>query len=65
MILQLNPPLPVFVSGRGTGLAHLVIDYGPESHLYWVVALDSGGELWMLPNPDVRLQVNQTLGRTP
>jgi hypothetical protein len=63
MILQLNPPIPLFVPGRGTGVAHALIDYGPEFHLHWVVGMDDGGEIWTLPNPQVRLQVNQTLGR--
>ena len=36
MITQLNPPLPLRTS-KGDGLAHFVIDYGPESHLMWVV----------------------------
>ncbi len=65
MITQLNPPIPVFISGRGTGLAHLVIDYGPEFHLLWTVILDKGGEIWTLPNPLVRGQFNVTMGRTP
>lgn len=64
MTLQLNPPLPVFVPGRGTGLAHFLIDYGPEHHQYWTIAFDAGGELWTLPNPQVRLQINRTMGRT-
>ncbi len=63
MITQLNPPIPVVISGRGNGLAHLVIDYGPEHHLMWVVILDVGGEIWTLPNPVVRGQTNHTMGR--
>jgi len=63
MILQLNPPLPMTCK-KGNGIAHFLIDYGMESHLYWVITLDSSGEIWTLPNPDVRMQKNITLGRT-
>ena len=64
MILQLNPPLPVFVPGRGTGLAHFLRDYGPEHYDYWTIIFDAGGEIWTLPNTEVRGQVNVTIGRT-
>jgi hypothetical protein len=64
MILRLDPPIPLFVPGRGTGVAHFLVDYGPEWHLHWVVFLDDGGGVWTLANPEVRGQVNTTLGRT-
>ena len=62
MIVQLNPPLPV-VTPKGAGLAHLVIDYGPEHNLLWVVFIDATGECWTYPNMDIRAQKNITLGR--
>lgn len=62
MILQLNPPIPLMTS-KGKGLAHLVIDYGPEHHLLWVVFLDEGRECWTFANPYVMAQVNVTMGR--
>jgi hypothetical protein len=62
MILQLNPPIPLNTS-KGSALAHFLIDYGPESHLMWVCFLDSNGECWTLPNPDIRAQSNPTLSR--
>ena len=62
MILQLNPPLPMQCD-KGKGLAHFVIDYGPEEHLYWVIFLDANGECWTLANPLVRMQANVTMGR--
>lgn len=62
MILQLNPPLHVHTS-RGDGIAQLVIDYGLENDLLWVVALDEGGAFWCLPNHEVRLFQNETVGR--
>jgi hypothetical protein len=65
MILQLDPPIPVFVVDRGPGLAHLVIDYGPEHHLLWTVFLDSDGTCWTAQNPQVRAQWNPSMGRIP
>jgi hypothetical protein len=65
MILQqLNPPLPM-TTPHGAGLAHFVMDYGPESHLMWVVFLDVDGACWTVPNPEVRMASNWSLGRRP
>ena len=61
MMLQLNPPLPV-VTPRGKGLAHVLIDYGMESDLMWVVAQDDG-QVWTWRNQDIRFQTNITIGR--
>jgi hypothetical protein len=61
-IVQLNPPLPL-VTPKGEGLAHMVIDYGPEHNLFWVVFIDATGECWTYANPDIRAQKNITLGR--
>ncbi len=64
-LLQLDPPIPIYIPSRQqTGLAHILIDYGCEHHLVWVVATDQGGEVWSVKNPDVRLQTNFTMGRT-
>lgn len=54
--------MPV-VTPKGDGIAHMVIDYGPEYNLYWVVFIDSTGECWTYPNKDIRAQKNITLGR--
>lgn len=62
MILQLDPPIPL-VTPKGKGLAHLVIDYGPEHNLLWVVFLDEGGQCWTYPNSFVTAQENVTMGR--
>lgn len=51
------------VTDKGSGLAHLVIDYGPEHDLVWVVSLDDGGDIWCVRNPLVRMPWNETLGR--
>ena len=60
---QLQTPIPMTVEGKGSGQAVAVIDYGPEHHLIWVVALDDSGEIWSAPNPKVRMQSNWTMGR--
>lgn len=59
---QLHPPIPMETE-KGSGYAIAIIDYSAEFDLYWVVALDATGEIWILGNPHVRLQKNYTLGR--
>lgn len=61
-MIQLNPPLPV-VTPKGKGLAHALIDNGPEFHLQWVCFQDNTGECWTWRNPDIRAQKNTTQGR--
>lgn len=63
MLTQLNPPIPMTVEGRGKGYAIAVIDYSQEHDLLWVVALDASGEIWAVPNPQVRMQKNISMGR--
>jgi len=60
-MLQLNPPLPV-TTPKGAGLAHVIIDYGAEADLVWVVFQDTG-EYWSWRNQDIRAQANVTMGR--
>ena len=62
MLTQLNPPLPLYTS-KGSGLAHFVIDYGPEADLVWVVFMDADGACWTIPNPEIRIAKNWTMGR--
>jgi len=62
MILQLSQPLH-FETSKGPGIAQLVIDYGPEVDLLWVIALDQNGEMWCLNNREVRLSSNITFNR--
>ncbi|MFC4822248.1 hypothetical protein [Dokdonella ginsengisoli] len=62
-MLQLNPPLPM-LTPRGEGFAHILIDYGPESDLYWTVFITDTGEVWTFSNREVRAAKNITLGRT-
>lgn len=62
MILQLDPPIPMKTT-KGDGYAHVLIDYGPEYVLQWVVFVDGTGECWTVPNPEVRIGSNWSLGR--
>lgn len=63
MLTQLNPSIPVLIKDRGTGEAIAIIDYSKEDDLIFVVALDDGGEVWCVPNQDIRLIKNYTIGR--
>ncbi|MEO8777537.1 MAG: hypothetical protein ABI389_02590 [Rhodanobacter sp.] len=62
-MLQLNPPIPMNTP-KGEGFAHILIDYGPESDLYWTVLITETGEIWTYANRYVRASKNITLGRT-
>ena len=62
MLLQLDPPLPL-ETPKGSGFAHVLIDYGPEHDLYWTVFLDESGECWTFSNEDIRFCKNVTIGR--
>ena len=64
MIVQLDPPLPM-TTPKGSGLAHFLIDYGAETHLMWVVFLDADGSCWTVPNPEIRMAPNWSMGRRP
>lgn len=61
-MIQLNPPIPLETS-KGKGFAHVMIDYGPEYDLLWVVFMDATGECWCVRNAEVRMQKNWSLGR--
>lgn len=61
-LLQLNPPIPL-ETPRGSALAHVLIDYGPEYNLMWVCFGDDDGQCWTWPNNKVRAQKNITLDR--
>lgn len=62
MILQLTPSIPMSTP-KGDGLALFIIDYGPEHHLLWTIAINETGEIWTYPNPEVRAQKNVSMGR--
>ena len=60
-MLQLDPPIPV-VTPLGKGIAHVLIDYGAEHDLIWVVFQDNN-ECWSWRNQDIRADENLTFGR--
>jgi hypothetical protein len=62
-MMQLNPPLPV-ITPKGKGLAQILIDYGAEHDLIWVV-FQLNGECWCWRNQDIRADNNVTFGRGP
>ena len=62
MYTELRQYLPVDTA-KGKGYAIAVIDYGQGHHLIWVVVLDDSGQIWCVPNPEVRAQTNWTMGR--
>ena len=64
MFTQLAPSIPLTTS-KGDGLAIAVIDYGMEHNLLWVVALNTSGEIWCVPNNEVRISANWSAGRRP
>lgn len=61
-MLQLNPPIPMNTP-KGEGFAHVLLEYGPESDLYWTVLITETGEIWTYANKYVRASKNITLGR--
>jgi hypothetical protein len=62
-MLQLDPPLPLWIPSRNqAALAHVIIDYGPEHDIVWG-CFGADGEIWWLRNSEVRAQSNITLGR--
>jgi hypothetical protein len=64
MILQLNPPIPVYIPHlKECGLATFLIDYSCEHHLKWVVFMDKTSEICVWDNTKVRAQRNITMGR--
>ena len=63
MMLQLSPVLEVDTP-KGRGHAEVLIDYGAEADLLWVVVLRDTGEIWTLRNADIRATANVSIGRT-
>ena len=61
-MIQLNPPIPI-ETPHGSGLAHVLIDYGPEFDLLWVCFIDATRECWTFNNKAIKAQVNISMGR--
>lgn len=62
MFYQLNPTIPLR-SPKASGEAIGVIDYSVEHDLMWVIIDDATGEIWTVPNRDVRAYANYSAGR--
>lgn len=62
---QLNPPVQMYVTSKNNawGRAIAVIDYGADYDLLWVVADYETGEIWCIPNQEVRLAKNWSMER--
>lgn len=63
-MIQLNPTIPV-ETPKGNGQAIVLIDYGSEHDLFWVVFIDDTRECWTFNNRQIRAQPNITMGRMP
>jgi len=63
MMLQLNPPIPVFVVGKGAGFAVGWIDYSQEHDTLWKVIITATGEVWDVRQSQIRGELNISLGR--
>jgi len=61
-VTRIDPPLP-FITPKGRGMAHFLIDYGSEHHLLWVCFIDSNGECWTFANPEILIQENLSMLR--
>lgn len=58
-MLQLDPPIWLNTP-KGDGLCHIVLDYGPEFAIQWVVFINETGECWTYSNEDIRACKNVT-----
>jgi len=64
MILRLDPPIPFFcVPLQEECQAHILLEYGLETFVYFIVVMDKTGEVWLFPNRDLRGTKNFTLDR--
>jgi len=63
MLLRLDPPIPLSTP-KGEGLAHFVDDLGVENEALWVVFCPNG-QIWWVPNSQVRACGNWSVGRAP
>ncbi len=70
-MLQLNPKVPVVVTTTDgkhknrPGEALFLWPVSPEHHVLWGVAFDDTGEIWWVPNPEVRVAFCWSSERPP
>lgn len=56
MLTELKEVISVEVEGKGSGRAFMVIDYGPDYELQWVVFIDLSGEMLQVNTSKVRIK---------
>lgn len=62
-MLQLSPTIPVYsLEHEQNGYALVLLDYSQEHNTLFLVALENG-ELWWLPQDQIRMQPNRSLKR--
>jgi len=62
LITLLNPTIPL-KSEKASGECIAIIDYSIEHDLMFVIIDDATGQIWTVPNPDVRAFANYSAGR--
>lgn len=62
MMIQLEPMLPVRTP-HGPGYAFVLIDYGQEFDTLYKTIITATGEIWDLPQSQVRGVKNYSMGR--
>jgi len=73
LILQLDPPIPVAVTAGalplgvkskcGRGWCYGWQSVGIDGHRLWIVVMDDTGEVVDVPQPEVRVDMNWSIGR--
>lgn len=61
-MLQLNPPIPC-ETPMGSAFCIAFIDYGQEHDTLWKCIITATGEVWDVPQPQVRGVKNISMGR--
>lgn len=62
MLIQLEPMLPV-MTPKGKGFAFVLIDYGQEFDTLFKTIISATGEVWDIPQSQIRGVVNISMGR--
>ncbi|HMG14721.1 MAG TPA: hypothetical protein VK590_04700 [Saprospiraceae bacterium] len=61
-ILQLDPQIPM-TTPKGEGYAIAMLDYSQDHDILFVIVINETGEIWTLPNSQVRAVKNISMGR--
>jgi hypothetical protein len=64
VILQLDPPIPIFAPNHGgAGFCFAWIDYSQEHDTIWKCLITATQDWWDIPQPQVKGIENITMGR--